>query len=389
MNIPLSNPDITAKERRAVMEVLKTPDLSFGPKLTEFEKAGAKYAGRKYGVAVNSGTSGLHLIIKSLNISRGDLVITTPFSFISSANCMLFEGARPVFADIDADTLNISPDSIVEVIKKKRPKRIRAVLAVDVFGHPADWDSLYDIADKYNLNLIEDSCEAIGSEYRSPDGPAIRRWSKPRKAGAFGEAAIYAFYPNKQVTTGEGGLIVTDNKKIYDLCRSLRNQGRDDGSGWLSHVRLGYNYRLSDINCALGTVQLQRIAEILKKRAHVARQYNKSLKAIDAIRLPYCAPNVKMSWFVYVIRLGSRYRRKDRDAVLEKLRKRGVACSNYFSPIHLQPFYRKMFGYKRGDFPVTEHVADRTIALPFFSNLKNDQVAFVADSLMEILGEGG
>ncbi len=381
MKIPLSNPDITSQERKAVLEVLKTSDLSLGPKLGEFEKKGAQYAGRKYSVAVNSGTSGLHLIIKSLGISRGDLVITTPFSFISSANCMLFEGARPVFADIEEDTLNISPDRIVETIKKNSRGKIKAVLAVDVFGHPADWDLLYDISEKHNLRLIEDSCEAIGAQYYSADGLHRKRWKKHRKAGSFGDASVFAFYPNKQITTGEGGLILTDNKKMYDLCRSMRNQGRGDGSGWLNHLRLGYNYRLSDISCALGIVQLQRIEKILKKRERVAKQYSRKLESINGILTPFCAPNVTMSWFVYVVRLEKEFSRRHRDEILKKLRKKGVSCSSYFSPIHLQPFYRKMFGFKRGDFPVTEFVADRTIALPFYNNLKNSDIGFVVESL--------
>lgn len=385
MKVPLSNPDITAKERKAVMEVLKTSNLSLGPKLEEFERAGAKYAERKYAVAVSSGTGALHLIVKSLNISKGDLVITTPFSFISSANCMLFEGAYPVFVDIEKNTLNISPVKIEQAIKKNPNKKIKAILAVDVFGHPADWDALYDIAKKYDLKLIEDSCEAIGAQYCSPSELPRRRWKEYRKAGSFGEAGVFAFYPNKQITTGEGGLVLTDNKKIYDLCRSLRNQGRGDGAGWLNHVRLGYNYRLSDINCALGIVQLQRIEEIKKKRARVAKLYNKELQGLDGIKTPYSAPHVNVSWFVYVIQLGQEFRRKDRDVILEKLRKKGIECNVYFPPIHLQPFYRKMLGCKRGDFPVAEHVADRTIALPFFNNLKELEIKFVTDSLKEAI----
>jgi perosamine synthetase len=365
MNISLSSPDITEKEQKAVMEVLKTPNLSFGPTLEVFERQGAKFAGRKYGVAVNSGTSGLHLIIKSLDISEGDRVITTPFSFVASANCMLYERAVPVFVDIDENTLNFSPEKIEDILKKDRKKKVKAILAVDIFGHPAQWDALYDISKKYNLKLIEDSAEAVGSEYCSPEGLPRRRWNGYRKAGSFGDVSVFAFYPNKQVTTGEGGLILTDNKKIYDLCKSLRNQGRGDGSSWLNHLRLGYNYRLSDINCALGVAQM--------------------LKSIDGIRPPFCAPNIKIGWFVYVIRLGKEFRRKNRDVIVEKLRKRGIESSNYFSPIHLQPFYRKEFGYKRGDFPVTEHVADRTIALPFYNNLKESEIEFVVDSLKEIL----
>ncbi len=386
MSIPLSNPDITSKERKAVAEVLKGPNLSFGPKLDEFEKLGAYYAGRKYAVAVNSGTSGLHLIVRSLNISKGDEVITTPFSFIASANCMLFEGARPVFADIDEETLNISPANIADILKKKKDKKVRAILAVDVFGNPADWDDLYDISDKYSLKLIEDSCEAIGAEYVSPADRKKRRWNKKRMAGSFGEAAVFAFYPNKQLTTGEGGLILTDSKKIYEMCRSMRNQGRDSDNRIAGHLRLGYNYRLSDINCALGLAQFQRINEILKKREKIAGYYKKKLNDLSCVKTLSSRPNVKMSWFVYVIKLEKGFNKKDRDNIMKKLQQKGISCSVYFSPIHLQPFYKKEFGYKRGDFPVTESVSDRTIALPFYSKLKNKDVDYITENLKKILG---
>lgn len=385
VRIPLAAPDITEKSRMAVMEVLQTNSLSFGPKLEEFEQAGAAFAGRKYGIAVNSGTSGLHLIIKSLGIAEGDRVITSPFSFIASANCMLFERAEPVFVDINKDDLNFSPALIEELLKKDKKKKIKAIMAVDVFAHPVDWDALYDMAEKYNVKLIEDSSEALGSAYRSPDSCARRRWKQYKRAGAFGEASVFAFYPNKQITTGEGGLIVTDDKKLSAMCRCLRNQGRADGAGWLSHERLGYNYRLSDINCALGLSQLQRVEEMLKHRDAVAQRYNQRLRSISCIQTPFCAPNVKLGWFVYVVQLGKEFRRKDRDGIIEKLKKKGIESSNYFAPIHLQPFYRKMFGYKPGDFPVTESVAERTLALPFFNNLKDEEIDFVVETLKDIL----
>ena len=237
------------------MEVLNTPKLSLGPKLKVFEDRIAAYAGVKYAVAVNSGTSGLHLMLRALGITEGDEVITTPFSFIASANCILFEKAVPVFTDIDPKTLNIN----VNLIEEKITPKTKAILAVDVFGHPCEWDKLEKIAKEHGLGLIEDSCEALGAEYRS------------RKAGSFGDAGIFAFYPNKQITTGEGGVIVTDNKDIYELSRSMRNQGRGSGDKWLAHTMLGYNYRISDINCALGIAQMDRIDEILAKRSRVAR----------------------------------------------------------------------------------------------------------------------
>ena len=369
MKVPLSKPWITEDDIKAVEEVLRTPHLSLGPKLPEFEKALAKVANRKYSVAVNSGTSALHLIIRALGISEGDEVITTPFSFISSANCMLFERAKPVFVDIDPLTLNID----VSKIEEKITPRTKAILPVDVFGHPAKWDEIKRIAQEYNLKLIEDSAEAIGAEY------------KGRKAGSFGDAAVFAFYPNKQITTGEGGIILTDNKEIAILCRSMRNQGRGEGDEWLQHSRLGYNYRISDINCALGIAQLERIDEILKKREGVAKMYNEKLKDVNGITLPYVSSDVKMSWFVYVIKLEERYTRKERDKVLSELRKREIGCSNYFTPIHLQPFYHKEFGHSEGDFPVTEYIADRTVALPFYNNLTEEKVDYVAESLVDIL----
>jgi perosamine synthetase len=369
MLIPLSNPDITDLEIKYVTEVLKTPNLSLGPKLVEFEANMAQFVGRKYAVAVNSGTSGLHLVIRALGIGERDEVITTPFSFIASANCLLFEWAKPVFVDIEPLAFNID----VSLIEQKITPQTKAILAVDVFGYPADWGKLEEIGQKYNLKLIEDSCEALGAEYRG------------RKAGTFGDAAIFSFYPNKQITTGEGGIIVTDDEEIAGLCPSMRNQGRGEGDGWLEHPRLGYNYRLSDINCALGIAQLERIDEILAKREKVAQWYNERLKEIDGVRVPYASPEAKRSWFVYVPLLSERYSGKDREKILKGLSQRGIGCRDYFSPIHLQKFYKEMFDYKEGDFPVTEYVASRTVALPFYNNLKREQVEEVVDNLRQLL----
>jgi perosamine synthetase len=323
----------------------------------------------KYAVAVNSGTSALHLIVRALGIRNGDEVITTPFSFIASANCILFEGAKPVFVDIDPITLNIDVNSIEERITGKT----RAILAVDVFGYPAEWDRLEQIAKKYNLKLIEDSCEALGAEY------------KGRKAGTFGDAGAFAFYPNKQMTTGEGGVIVTNNKVIADLCRSMRSQGRGDDDHWLEHTRLGYNYRLSDINCALGIAQLERIEELLAKREQVAQMYNMKLKDWPEVTIPYSSPEIRRSWFVYVVMLQDEYSGEDRNGVLQELKRRGIGCSNYFSSIHLQSFYMERFCFRQGDFPVTEHISERTIALPFYNNLSETEIDFVVQSLKEII----
>jgi perosamine synthetase len=349
---------------------LETPNLSLGPKLKEFEENIAKFVGVKYAMGVNSGTSALHLIIRALEIKDGDEVITTPFSFIASANCILYERAKPVFIDIDEKTLNIDPSKIEEKITKKT----KAILAVDVFGHPADWDTLKKISRKYKIFLIEDSAEALGSEY------------KRKKCGSFGDAAIFSFYPNKQITTGEGGMILTNNKRIADLCQSMANQGRKiKGGKWLEHIQLGYNYRMPEVCAAIGIAQLNRINEILKKREMVARMYNEKLKDFAEVEIPYIAPNVKISWFVYVIKLSKRYSKKNRDRVIKEMEKRGIQCSNYFQSIHLQPFYRKMFGYKIGDFPIAESVSQRTIALPFYNNLKEREINYVVKNLKEII----
>lgn len=422
--IRLAMPDVDAWGCKFILKVIQSPNLSLGPMLGEFEKKMAHYLGAKYAVAVNSGTSALHLCIRALNINEGDKVFTSPFSFIASANCMLFERAFPVFVDIDENSLNIDAGKLEDAIKheKNSRKKLKAILPVHVFGRPCELDDLLDIVKKYHLKLIEDACEAIGAEYLSSSqlvahssketanstkqkahGSKVKKTESSdsktqevnskqikankvwKKVGTFGDCGVFAFYPNKQITTGEGGMIVTNNKKIAYLCKSMRNQGRSDNGEWLQHDRLGYNYRISDINCALGIAQLSRIDEILSKRANVAKWYGRKLVEIDELILPCGGQKKKISWFVYVVRLLDRFSRKDRDQILSKLSKKGIGCSNYFAPIHLQPFYRKMFGYKQGDFPITEKVSERTVALPFFNNLKEEQVDFVCKTLKQIL----
>jgi perosamine synthetase len=376
MNIPLSNPDITSLERNYVDSVLRKPILSLGPMLSRFESEFAKYIGSEYAIAVNSGTSGLHLSMKVLNLHDRDTIITTPFSFIASANCILFERARPIFVDIDPITLNIDPEKIEKCLSKlaySNQSMPKAVLPVHVFGLPCNMEKIMAIAKKYELEIIEDACEAIGSEFNG------------KKVGTFGKMGVFAFYPNKQITTGEGGMIVTNNELVAKQCKSLRNQGRGENGMWYPHERLGYNYRLSDINCALGLAQLERLDEILKRRATVAEIYNEKLKNLDEIHTPCVSDKVTMSWFVYVIRLADQYTRNDRDTILAGLRAAGIGCSNYFVPIHLQPFYRKMFGYRIGDFPITEHISERTIALPFYNNLTERQIKVIVDKLQDLL----
>lgn len=369
MKIPLSKADITGKEIKEVLEVLKSKRLALGPKLKEFESVLADFTGVKYAIATNSGTSALHLVIRALGIKEGDEVITTPFSFIASSNCILYERAKPVFVDIDEKTLNID----VNKIEGKITEKTKAILAVDIFSHPAEWDTLNSIANKHKLFLIEDSAESLGSEY------------KGRKCGSFGDAAVFAFYPNKQITTGEGGIVLTNSKEVADFCRSSANQGRKVEKGkWLEHIRLGYNYRLDEMSCAIGIAQMQRIREIIKKRNRVAELYNRELNSIKEVEIPYVDKNSKISWFVYVVKLSENLAGK-RDIIIRKMEEKGIGCGNYFQPIHLQPFYKEMFGFKDGDFPVAESISKRTLALPFFSNLTKRQVHIVVKNLKEVM----
>ncbi len=369
MRIHLCRPDITEKEIEAVSAVLRTPDLSLGPRLVEFEEALAKYIGRKRAVAVSSGTSGLFLCMLALGIGRGDEVITTPFTFIASATCIMMAGARPVFVDIDPVSLNIDAAKIESKITSKT----KAILPVEIFGNPSGIEEVCEIAQKHKLVVIEDSCEALGSALNG------------KKVGAFGGMSVFAFYPNKQITTGEGGMVLTDEDDLADVCVSLRNQGRARDSGWLSHERLGYNYRLSDINCALGIVQLSRIDEIKAKRKQVAKWYQEMLGGNERLIVPAEPDDCDMSWFVFVVRLAERFTRKQRDRILEAMKGEGIGVGNYFPPVHLQPFMVERFGYKEGDFPVTESVCKSTIALPFYNNLTKDEVAIVCRTLKENL----
>jgi perosamine synthetase len=418
MIIPLSSPDINELDKEKVLEVLNTPNLSLGPKLAEFEEKFADYIGSKFAIAINSGTSGLHLCIKALDIKDGDEVLTTPFSFIASANCILFERAKPVFVDIDEKTLNIDVNKLTDIIKmlKVKSKKLKSILPVHVFGKSCEMGEIMELAERYELKIIEDACEAIGAEYLTnkskiktqksnlqkksqykknvkgeksiKDSRKYQEAQKRKiwqKVGTFGDCGVFAFYPNKQITTGEGGMVVTNDDNIFKLCKSMRNQGRSDNGAWLEHKRLGYNYRISDINCALGIAQLKRIDTILAKREKVAKLYNERLKEIEELIIPQFENNKKISWFVYVVRLPNKFSMEDRNLILEKLKEKEIGCSNYFSPIHLQPFYREMFSYKEGNFPVTEKVSERTIALPFYNNLKEEQIDYVCENLKKII----
>jgi perosamine synthetase len=390
IKVSMSSPNLTEAEIAAVTQVLQTPVLSLGSQLTAFEGAVAEYVGTRHAIGVNSGTSGLHLCVIAAGIREGDLVVTTPFSFIASANCILYERATPVFVDVDADTGNIDPNLIAEALgelsdqcAKVRDRWLppalrgcsadgqgpKAVLPVHAFGQPADMDPIIELARQYDLKIIEDACEAIGAEY------------KGRAAGTLSDAAVFAFYPNKQITTGEGGIIVTDDEEWANVFRSLRNQGRDVFDAWLNHTRLGFNYRLDEMSAALGLVQMQRIEELLANREQVVHWYEERLSGIELVERPYLAPGTtRMSWFVYVIRIKPP---ADRNKVMRDLSEVGIPSRPYFTCIHLQPFYREKFGYQPGDFPVAEHLGDVSLALPFSGVMPEDQVDYVCHHLRE------
>jgi len=381
----MSSPDITEAEREAVAAVLNTPNLSMGNEIQEFEKSLRKLTGARNAIGVNSGTGGLHLCVRAANIADGDLVITTPFSFVASANVILYERAIPVFVDVEPTTGNLDVNLVQSAVQdlleggagaeKWLPQRgctnekdLRAILAVDVFGQPADMDPLKKITSDAGIKLIEDSCEALGAEYKN------------RKAGTLGDYGVFAFYPNKQITTGEGGVIVTDDDQAAAKMVSLRNQGRTPGDTWLNHSYLGYNYRLDEMSAALGRVQVNRIDELLKKRAEVAAWYSQSFAEIEEIETPQVAgTTTRTSWFVYVVRLAPGI---NRNTIAEKLKKQGIPARPYFVPIHLQPYMVERFGYKAGDFPVTEDLGERGLALPFSAVMSKSQVEQVSSALI-------
>jgi perosamine synthetase len=371
--IPLSQPDVGQREIDAVVEVMQTPTLSIGPKIEQFEAAVAKLTRRRHAIGVSSGTAGLHVAMLAAGIGPGDEVITTPFSFVASANCILYVGARPVFADINPGNLNMDVSKAQAAITAKT----KAIVAVECFGHPGGMPELEQLARRAELVLIEDCCEGFGGQV----GSSVRDL---RPIGSFGKAGVFGFYPNKQITTGEGGMIVTDDDAFAATCRSLRNQGRD-GMNWLAHERLGYNYRLCEINAALGIAQMSRLDEILENRRNVAHAYIDCLMTNRYVILPTLDDRTYMSWFVFVVRLNDLFEPDDRDLVMLDLRAEGIGCGNYFPPIHLQPYMAKQFGFKSGDFPVTEYISGRTLALPFFSRMTRPQVEQVCHTLQAVL----
>lgn len=387
--VPMSSPDLDQSDQDAVLATLKTNYLSIGPKIDAFESKISEFTGAKHAIGVNSGTSGLHLCVRAAGIGQGDYVITSPFSFVASTNVLLFEKAIPIFVDVDPKTGNMDTDKAAQAaedVASGEPKRmqrwlprkgavsggsLKAILPVDVFGQPADFNNLQRIAKKHQLALIEDSCEALGAKYEG----------KP--AGRLGDFGVFAFYPNKQITTGEGGMIVTDNDEHAEMMRALRNQGRAPGDTWLQHTYLGYNYRLDEMSAALGLSQMERINELLENRQRVADWYSRKLSGVKGVETPHLTPTTtQMSWFVYVIRLSHGI---NRDSFAAMLIDAGIPVRPYFLPIHLQPYVADQFGYRPGDFPVTEDLGQRSLAIPFFGTMKESQVELVCGILTDCL----
>jgi perosamine synthetase len=369
--IPLAQPSIGERERALVDEVLSSSVLALGRFAVDFEDGIARAVGRRFGVACSSGTAGLHMAVRALGIGAGDEVVTTPFSFVASTNCFLFEKAIPRFVDIEDDAMGIDPDRVEAAITP----RTRAVLPVHVFGRPCRIAAIEEIAARRQLRLIEDSCEALGSAL---DG---------RPLGSFGDASVFAFYPNKQITTGEGGVVVTDDEELARSMQSLRNQGRDTDGTWLRHIQLGYNYRIDELSAAIGVAQLERLAELRAGRERVVDRYRQNLGERAWVRLPSAGDGESVDWFVYVVRLDPSI---DRGTVMERLEAAGIQVRPYFSPLHLQPFLQREFGFRAGDFPVTERVAASTLAIPFSAVLPDDDVDRVSAALIEAVeGRGG
>jgi perosamine synthetase len=364
---PVSLPSIGQEEERAVLEVLRSGYLSLGPKLAEFERNFAEAIGTKYACAVNSGTSGLHLAMIAAGIGPGDEVITTPFSFVASANCILYVGAKPVFVDIEPKTSNMDVSKIEAAITDKT----KAILVVHIFGQTCDMDAITDIATRWNLIVIEDACESVLASH------------KGKKAGTFGQSAVFAFYPNKQMTTGEGGMIVTDDERVHKLCKSLANQGRAENMQWLDHQYLGYNYRMDEMSAALGIEQLKKLPSFVAARKEIAAWYDEAFtEAGSDVTTPFVSPENDHTYFVYVVQLPDR---ADRDKMIGLLKEAGVMSKPYLPSIHLFSFYRDRFGFKEGDFPVSESVSRRSLALPIYVGLTQEDVREIVARVINVL----
>jgi perosamine synthetase len=361
--IPLSAPSVDERDEQLVIEALRSGRLALGPMIDAFERRLAERVGAPYVAAVSSGTAGLHLCVRLAGLGPGDEVVTTPFSFVASTNCLLYEGAEPVFVDVDPETLNLDPAAIAAGVTS----RTRAILAVDIFGYPAELDELAAIAEERGLALIEDAAQALGAEYRG------------RPVGSFGHPAVFGFYPNKQLTTGEGGAVTLTDEADWQLVKSLSNQGRSDTGDWLTHTRLGYNYRLDEVSAALGLAQLEKLDDLLEMRTEVASRYADLLASVDGVAtLRPDDDDHRRSWFVYVVLLD---RDVDRNGVMARLGEEGVASKPYLPSIHLQPYYRDRFGYEEGMLPVAEDASRRSLALPFHPGLTAEDQEYVVDAL--------
>jgi dTDP-4-amino-4,6-dideoxygalactose transaminase len=367
--IPLSRPYLDEREEELVVEVLRSGRLSLGPAIDRFEELVADRVGAPFAAAVSSGTAGLHLLCRIAGVGPGDEAITSSFSFVASANCFIFEGASPVFADVDPVTLNLDPAAVEAAITE----RTKAVVAVDMFGYPCELDAIRDVCERHGLVLIDDACEALGAEYK---GAPI---------GSHGPSAVFAFYPNKQVATGEGGVVVTHSEDEWRLLRSLRNQGRSyEGGRWFHHPELGFNYRWTDLQAAVGLAQLEKLDEILRLRSDAAARYGELFAGADGVELPLADDaDHRRSWFVYVVKLDPAV---DREAVLEALAADGIEAGLYVPCIHLQPYMRERYGFREGMLPVSEDASRRTLALPFYPQIQREEQERVVDALLRSIG---
>ena len=359
--IPLARPVIGDRERELVDEVLRSRQLSLGPTVTQFEQMWADRIGSKHAVACSSGTAGLHCCLHALGIGPGDEVITSSFSFVASANVIVYTGATPVFAEVDPLTFNMDPAAVEAAITP----RTKAILIVDIFGYPAEVPALIEIAERHGLGIVEDACQSIDGDYNG------------KKMGTFGHPAVYGFYANKQLTTAEGGVILTDSDDLYTQLKSLTNQGRSDDGAWLVHSRLGFNYRLSDVHAAIGIAQIERLDWMQEARARIAGMYQERMAHIDGVTPMYEGPQ-RRSWFVYAPRLDADL---DRDRIIGRLEAEGVSAKPYLPCIHLQPYYREEHGHAPGELPITEAISASTIALPFFCEMTDDQVDRVCQAM--------
>jgi perosamine synthetase len=365
--VPLSRPYLDERDEELVLDVLRSGRLSLGPAIERFEELFAERVGAPYAAAVSSGTAGLHMLCHTAGVGEGDEVITSPISFVATANCFIFEGGRPVFADVDPQTLNLDPGAVEAAITE----RTKGIVVVDMFGYPCELDELRAIADRHGLWLIDDSCEALGAEY------------KGQTIGSHGVSGAFGFYPNKQLTTGEGGMVTTHSEEEWEVAKSLRNQGRSYDSRWFHHVRLGFNYRITDLQAALGIAQLEKLDRMLELRSEAAARYTELLRGIDGVEPPYPDDaDHKRSWFVYVVKLAEGV---DRESVLQSLGEQGIEAGLYVPAVHLQPYMRERYGFSEGMCPVAEDACSRTLALPFFPQLEPSDQELVVEALQDSL----